>query len=55
MLLFSEAITTGSGQPTQNFSQVTFEGTIGGTIPLPATPLLIIIGLAAMLSARRKQ
>lgn len=51
LVLFSEAATTGAGQSGQNFSQVSFVG----TVPLPATPLLVIAGLAAMLTARRKR
>jgi len=51
LLLFSEATTTAAGQSAQNFSQVT----VGGTIPLPATPLLVIAGLGAMLASRRKR
>ena len=50
LLLFSEATTTGAGQAAQNFSQVT----ISGTIPLPATPFLVVAGLAALLTSRRR-
>ena len=50
LLLFSEAATTGAGQSGQNFSQVT----ISGTIPLPATPFLVVAGLAALLASRRR-
>ena len=50
LVLFSDATTTAAGQSGQNFSQVTF----GGTIPLPATPFLVVAGLGAMLAARRK-
>jgi len=48
LLLFSEAMTTGAGQSAQNFSQVT----ISGTIPVPATPFLVVAGLAALLTSR---
>ncbi len=48
LLLFSEAATTGAGQSGQNFSQVT----ISGTIPVPPTPLLVVAGLAALLTSR---
>lgn len=55
LLLFSEANTTGAGQSGQNFSQVSFAATtFDGTIPLPATLPLVVIGLAAMLAVRRK-
>lgn len=50
LLLFSQAATTGIGQSAQNFSQVTFDG----TIPLPPTPALVVVGLAAMFVARRQ-
>ena len=50
LLLFSEAMTTGAGQSGQNFSQVS----ISGTIPLPATPFLVVAGLAALLASRRR-
>jgi hypothetical protein len=50
LLLFGEASSTNPGDSGQNFSQVT----INGTIPLPATPLLMVAGLGAMLAARRK-
>ena len=50
LLLFSEATTTGAGQSGQNFSQVT----ISGTIPLPATPFLVVAGLAALFTTRRR-
>ncbi len=50
LLLFSEAMTTGAGQSGQNFSQVS----ISGTIPLPATPFLVVGGLAALLTSRRR-
>lgn len=50
IVLFSSADTTGPGQSAQNFAQVA----IGGTIPLPATPLLIFAGLGGMLAARRR-
>lgn len=48
LLLFSEATTTGAGQAAQNFSQVA----ITGTIPVPATPFLVVAGLAALLISR---
>jgi len=50
LLLFSEASTTGGGQSGQNFSELTF----AAAIPLPATLLLLIAGLGAMLAVRRK-
>ena len=50
LLLFSEATTTGAGQAAQNFSEVTFSG----TIPLPATPFLVVAGLAALVTSRRR-
>ena len=51
LLLFSEASTSGAGQSGQNFSQLTFAA---AAIPLPATLLLFITGLGAMLAVRRK-
>ena len=50
LVLFSEASTTGGGQSAQNFAQVAFDG----TIPAPATPLLVFAGLAALAGTRRK-
>jgi hypothetical protein len=50
VVLFSSAFTTGAGQSAQNFASVT----IGGTIPLPATPLLVAAAIGAMIAARRK-
>ena len=50
LLLFSEAGSTGAGQSGQNFAQVG----ITGTVPLPATPFLLLAGLGAMLVVRRK-
>jgi len=54
VFVFSEASATGAAQSGQNFAQVTFAGNFAdGTIPLPATPLLVLGGLAVM--ARRRQ
>jgi hypothetical protein len=39
-------------QSVQNFAQVSIDAS--STIPLPATPFLIVAGLAAMATARRK-
>jgi len=50
LLLFSEATTTSAGQAAQNFAQVR----VDGTIPLPATPFLIVAGLAALATSRRR-
>jgi hypothetical protein len=50
LLLFSEAVATGAGQAAQNFSQVTFNG----TIPLPPSILLVIAALAVMLITRNR-
>jgi hypothetical protein len=52
LTLFSDATTTAVGQSFINSSQVTING--ASSIPLPATPFLLIAGLGAMLAARRK-
>jgi hypothetical protein len=51
LLLFSEASTSGAGQSGQNSSNLTF----AAAIPLPATLLLVITGLGAMLAVRPKR
>jgi hypothetical protein len=50
LTLFSEASTTGARQSGQNFSQLQFSG----DLPLPATPLLLLAGVGAMMFARRR-
>lgn len=55
LLLFSDASTTGAGQAGQNFSQVTFSGSISdGTVPIPATLPLVVVGLVALSAASRQ-
>jgi len=48
--MISSAQTSTTASSASNFGSVTF----GGTIPLPATPFLVIAGLGAMLAARRR-
>lgn len=50
VVLFSSADTFAAGQSAQNFAQVQ----IGGTIPLPATPLLLLAGSLGMFAVRRR-